>query len=79
MPITNDALKKMAESLSNPDNLEQSSGHQRLLDDIAYLATETAEYQFHDFKNTKYPAPKVALVNLLETLAKRTREGKYDN
>ena len=53
--------------------------HIALLNDLASLINEATDYQYHDFKNSTYPAPKLALVQKLEWLLKNTKTGKYDN
>ena len=54
-------------------------GHLKLLDDITSLLKDASDYQYHDFKNSLYAAPKLALVQKLDWLLKNTKEGKYDN
>ena len=54
-------------------------GHHKLVDDVTDLMKNVNDYQYHDFKNTTYSAPKLALVQKLEWLLKNTKEGKYDN
>jgi hypothetical protein len=36
-------------------------------------------YQYHDFKNEKYEAPKMKLVEHLQKILTATKEDKYDN
>lgn len=40
---------------------------------------EAKEGQFHDFKNEKYPAPKMELVAQLENIIKNVKSGLYDD
>jgi hypothetical protein len=40
---------------------------------------EARNYQFHDFGNTIYSAPKVALHRKLQALAEKAAAGDYDN
>lgn len=54
-------------------------GHTELVADLFALYAEALEGEFHDFENRKYPAPKVELVNKLNDLATKVKEGKYDN
>lgn len=55
------------------------TGHQALLVDLAVLVIETKDFQFHDFKNENYPAPKLTLVERFKELMQNTKNGKYDN
>lgn len=55
------------------------NGHISLSCDIQSLLDEATAYQYHDFKNRTYPAPKLALIQKLEWLIKNAKEGKYDN
>jgi hypothetical protein len=54
-------------------------GHDNLLNDINKFFKDVTEYQYHDFKNSIYDAPKLALVKKLEWLINNTKDGKYDN
>lgn len=55
------------------------NGHGKLISDIESLLQEVKEFQFHDFKNTKYPAPKIELKNRLEKCIQSVINGRYDN
>lgn len=55
------------------------TGHKALMVDMEILLEDTKDFQFHDYKNEKYPAPKLALVNRLNELAQNAKNGKYDN
>lgn len=55
------------------------TGHEALQLDIAVLLNDVKQFQFHDFKNTKYAAPKMALVSRLNELISNVKNGKYDN
>jgi len=55
------------------------SGHKQLIFDLQSLMHEALDYEFHDFKNKKYDAPKIELYRKLTTLANRVKEGHYDN
>lgn len=57
----------------------KDNGHEALLNDLESLTLEARDYAFHDFKNTKYAVPKVALHNKLLVLAERVKNGNYDN
>lgn len=54
-------------------------GHENLFNDIGELLLEAESYDFHDFKNKKHAAPKVALVGRLNALRDNVYEGRYDN
>jgi hypothetical protein len=57
----------------------QDDGHEALLTDIRNLLSEAEHFEFHDFKNEKYPTPKVMLRIKLMDLANRVVDGFYDN
>ncbi len=54
-------------------------GHEALLKDIERIQIEAMNGEFHDFKNQKYPAPKMALINIFSQMIINVKEGKYDN
>jgi hypothetical protein len=54
-------------------------GHENLIRDIKTLLSDAEDYQLHDFQNSRYPAPKMALYNKLNALAANVKEGIYDN
>lgn len=54
-------------------------GHIKLIYALRTLLSKAEEFQFHDFKNTDYAAPKMALVEALGALLKRVTEGDFDN
>jgi len=49
------------------------------MQDLSELLQEAKNYQFDDFRNDKYAAPKVELRNQLLKLAQNVVEGRYDN
>lgn len=55
------------------------NGHEKLVSDLKKLLKEAEDYQFHDFKNEKYPTPKIQLVLELGAISDKARTGKYDN
>ena len=57
----------------------EERAHNELIQALAELLQEARNYEFHDFKNTKYPMPKTALVDYLELLLGRVKEGVYDD
>ena len=54
-------------------------GHENLINDIKTLLAEAEAFEFHDFKNKKYPAPKAELSSILYEFRLKVQEGKYDN
>lgn len=58
---------------------KKDDGHVLLMQDIADLASDATNYEFHDFKNEKYAVPKVELRNRLLAMAQAVIDGKYDN
>lgn len=61
------------------EDKNEPNGHDKLMQDIADLGYEAQNYEFHDFKNKKYPTPKVELRSRLLAMADAVVEGKYDN
>jgi len=61
------------------ENKPDEKGHYLLLKDLWDLFQEAANHEFHDFKNNKYPAPKMELHAKLLGLDSNMQEGKYDN
>lgn len=68
---------------SIPSPLQQEigidDGHLGLMKDVNDLHRDARNYQFHDYKNTKYPMPKVALIATLERIISRAKNGYYNN
>lgn len=54
-------------------------GHVGLMADLNALYLEAYRYNFHDYKNHKYPMPKVALTVTLERIISRVKSGYYNN
>ncbi len=54
-------------------------GHDNLINDLKLLYTEAIDFEFHDFKNTRYATPKIELHKKLLALINNNRDGKYDN
>ena len=59
----------------NPSDTGQDS----LINDLKVLLQEAEDFAFHDFKNEKYAAPKMAFTNRLKDIISWTVDGKYDN
>lgn len=54
-------------------------GHANLIEDIKKLLAMAERFEFHDFKNTNFATPKLALDGYLNDLASGVRSGRYDN
>jgi hypothetical protein len=57
----------------------EDKGHKKLVKDLRKLLDEAEKYEFHDFKNTSYPAPKMTLADRLRVMRRDTLNGVYDN
>ena len=55
------------------------TSHLQLCFDIKELLLEVEDFQFHDFKNSKYATPKVELYKKLIKLANNVKSGEYDD
>lgn len=62
-----------------PSKVTSDVGHASLVRDLYNLLNEAEDYEFHDFRNEKYPAPKVELVRRLMIITEAAKDGKYDN
>lgn len=60
-------------------NPQADKGHIELLQDLLAITVMARNFEFHDFKNTKYAAPKATLHSLLMQVVKRVEDGGYDN
>lgn len=60
-------------------NVGPPTGHEKLVKDLRALLTDAENAEFHDFKNSRYAAPKVALAQRLLTLRQNVIGGEYDN
>lgn len=58
---------------------DNDRGHRRLVADITELLREAEAGEFHDFRNEKYAAPKLALHQRLHELDQKMQAGEYDN
>jgi len=54
-------------------------GHEKLVADLEKMLAEAKAFQFHDFKNTDYKAPKIVLADRFRIMRRDTINGKYDN
>ena len=73
---TDEFFEKFLKELENkPDE----KGHYDLLKDLWGLWQDAVNHEFHDFKNNKYPAPKMALHTKLNEIDKKMQDGDYDN
>lgn len=75
----NEHLKKLAEDLEKNPPEDTNGGHDALMMDLTLLLKDASEFQFHDYKNEKYPAPKAALMHRSEEIIQNMKNGKYDN
>jgi hypothetical protein len=75
----NEFLKQLAEDITKNPPTDTNEGHNKLMQDLTDVWKDAYDYQYHDFKNKRYPAPKVALRNRLLQLADNVVNGKYDN
>ena len=58
---------------------KNDKGHDALVEDLKDLLKKAEDFQYHDFKNTEHPTPKMALQSQLMTMAREVVDGKYDN
>lgn len=56
-------LQEIAEDLKNNPPEDKNNGHNNLMQDLAEPLAEAKNYEFDDFRNEKYAAPKS--VNLI--------------
>jgi hypothetical protein len=70
-----DIIREAEERLNNA----QDKGHIALMEDVKDLLNEAVAFEYHDFLNEKYPAPKVELVTKLRKMVDRAMAGDYDN
>jgi hypothetical protein len=54
-------------------------GHAKLVLDVSILLKQVESFEFHDFKNDKFPEPKMALAEILQYMKDNCINGKYDN
>jgi hypothetical protein len=54
-------------------------GHERLVSDLRDLLALAEAYAFHDFLNTQFATPKMALDVRLRVMVNNVRNGHYDN
>lgn len=59
--------------------MSEDKGHRKLIEDIEALLTDAREYQFHDYKNTRYEAPKLELLKRLNAMCEGVKNDRYDN
>lgn len=72
-------LVKLAQDLEDNPPVDKKGGHKALLDDLILLLKDAVAFEFDDFRNKKYSAPKLALNMRLMQLAENNRNSKYDN
>lgn len=54
-------------------------GHDALVHDLEELLADAKRFEFHDFKNSTFAAPKVALAQRFNYLREQVVRGRYDN
>jgi len=54
-------------------------GHEMLVKELEDLLAKAKAFEYHDFKNRYYVAPKMELSNRLRVLRNGVLNGKYDN
>jgi hypothetical protein len=59
--------------------MQYDEGHDNLISDLQGILSEAKNFEFHDFKNSKHPAPKMALAELLDKIRGKVINGDYDN
>jgi len=59
--------------------MAESVGHLTLIHTLKSLLKEAEEFEFHDFKNTKYPFPKMELHARLSAIMAHVVEGSFDD
>ena len=59
--------------------MSRDNGQIALEADVTNLLGRITSYDYHDYRNTTFPFPKLALIQKLEWLIKNVKEGKYDN
>lgn len=59
--------------------MENDAGHSALIADLSALLEEAKDFEFHDFKNSKYAAPKMELMEKILVIADKVKGGGYDN
>lgn len=72
-------LSDIVEDLEKNPPEDTNGGHEALMQDLTELLKEAHEFEFNDFRNKKYAAPKVELRHKLLGLAQNVIDGKYDN
>lgn len=58
---------------------KKKDGHNQLIGDLQEIWLNANENEYHDFQNEKYATPKVALVNHLQRIINKVKNGDYDN
>ena len=72
-------IQDMAEEIKKSPSIDEEKGYNNLMQDLIELLRQAKDFEFDDFKNTKYIAPKVQLRNIFLKLAQNVIEGRYDN
>lgn len=75
----NEFLEKMVDDLEKNPPEDKNGGYAALVKDLEELLMDAVEFEFDDFRNKKYAAPKIELANRLHVLRGNIMSGKYDN
>lgn len=59
--------------------VEEDKPHRNLIAEIEDILAKAKAFEYHDFKNTYYVAPKMELANRLRVFRNDVLNGKYDN
>lgn len=72
-------FEEVLNNITNNPPEDKNKGHVALMQDVLKLTVEAHNYEFHDFKNEKYGAPKFTLISALMEMVDSVKSGKYDN
>lgn len=59
--------------------MENDAGHKLLIEDLKRILALAESFEFHDFRNVKFPAPKMELCNQIDRIKINVMQGAYDN
>lgn len=74
-----ETLKKIEIKARAKVDAGEDKGHNELIKDVRSLLNDTESFQFHDFLNEKFAAPKSVLAKILHQMRDNAINGKYDN
>jgi len=58
---------------------EVDCGHMNLLSDLETILRNAKNKEYHDFSNSRFATPKMALAEHLNEIRENVINGKYDN